>query len=88
MYLQAKYPVRYEESMNTVLAQELLRFNRLVTVIRSSLQEMQKAMRGLVLMSAELEHVFLSMMVGKVGRTGVCVLGPEKDPGVYALGPV
>ena len=47
-----KYPVKYEESMNTVLCQELVRFNGLVTVVHSSLTELRKAMKGLVVMSA------------------------------------
>ena len=52
--------------MNTVLRQELTRFNRLTSVVRSTLQNVQKAMKGLVVMSSELEDVFDSMIVGKV----------------------
>ncbi len=34
-----KFPVKYEESMNTVLTQELTRFNKLINVVRSSLND-------------------------------------------------
>uniref|UniRef100_A0A8C7GW60 Dynein axonemal heavy chain 3 n=1 Tax=Oncorhynchus kisutch TaxID=8019 RepID=A0A8C7GW60_ONCKI len=61
-----KYPVMYEESMNTVLRQELIRFNRLTQVVRISLINIGKALKGQVVMSSELENVFNSMVVGKV----------------------
>lgn len=43
-----KYPVDYAESMNTVLCQELVRFNGLIEVIHSSLSSLQKALKGQV----------------------------------------
>ncbi|XP_055994863.1 dynein axonemal heavy chain 3 [Sorex fumeus] len=60
------YPVVYEESMNTVLRQELIRFNRLTEVVRRSLIDLGRAIKGQVLMSSELEDVFNSMIMGKV----------------------
>ena len=42
---QHKYPVMYMESMNTVLCQELVRYNRLLAVIRSTLAELDKAIQ-------------------------------------------
>lgn len=54
--------------MNTVLNQELIRFNRLTRVIRHSLQDIRKAIKGVIVMSSELEDVFDSMMVGKVRK--------------------
>ena len=64
--VQRKFPVLYEESMNTVLAQEMLRYNRLLSIIRSSLQQLQRAIAGLSVMSAELEKVFNAFAIGQV----------------------
>ncbi|XP_023257599.1 dynein heavy chain 12, axonemal [Seriola lalandi dorsalis] len=61
-----KFPVRYEESMNTVLVQEMERYNMLCSAIRVSLQNLLKAIKGFVVMDAELEAVAGSLMVGKV----------------------
>jgi len=40
-----KYPVIYTESMNTVLRQELIRYNRLISVVHSSLRNLARAIQ-------------------------------------------
>jgi len=50
-----KHPIKYEDSMNTVLQQELLRYNKLITVVRTSLVNVGKAIKGEVPLSLELE---------------------------------
>jgi len=61
-----KYPTLYEESMNTVLAQEMIRYNNLTSVMRPSLINVRKALKGLVVMSAELDEVCTAFFDGKV----------------------
>ena len=75
-----KFPTEYTESMNTVLTQELIRFNRLTTEVTVSLREVQKAVKGLVVMSAELERMGNSMVIGKVPAMWAAVAYPSLKP--------
>mmetsp|Transcript_23676 Transcript_23676/g.50569 ORF Transcript_23676/g.50569 Transcript_23676/m.50569 type:complete len:599 (+) Transcript_23676:3-1799(+) len=61
-----KYPTDYNESMNTVLPQELLRFNKLFKVVADSCRELQKAVKGLAVMTPDLEEVGNAFLDNKV----------------------
>jgi len=61
---QALYPVMYLQSMNTVLHHELIRFNRLTVIVRASLANLKKAIKGLVDMDADLESLANALMTG------------------------
>lgn len=52
-----KYPINYFESMNTVLLQELMRYNSLINHIESSIIEFKAALDGKKVMTIELERV-------------------------------
>ena len=49
------YPLMYTESMNTVLVQEAMRYNKLIKEYNQSLADLRKALKGLVVMSGDLE---------------------------------
>lgn len=66
--------------MNTVLRQELIKFNHLVDTIKTTLADVQKAIKGLTLMSLELEEIFSSMSIGKVPLTWNKVSYPSLKP--------
>ncbi|XP_072757047.1 dynein axonemal heavy chain 12-like [Anoplolepis gracilipes] len=52
---QNRYPITYIESMNTVLVQELERYNDLLAEIRNSLTTLEKAIEGFIVMTPLLE---------------------------------
>ena len=54
------------ESLSTVLLQEIERFNRLLSVMRVSLEDLQRAIKGEIVMSGELDAMYTSMINGQV----------------------
>jgi len=52
--------------MNTVLTQELTRYNTLINTIRNSMTGMKKAIKGEVLLSPEMEVALNQIVDGKV----------------------
>lgn len=56
-----KYPTSYEESMNTVLFQECVRYNGLLAVMKVNLIAVQKALIGEIVMSEDLEKMAQSI---------------------------
>ncbi|PBJ72155.1 dynein heavy chain [Trypanosoma cruzi cruzi] len=75
-----KYPTRYEESMNTVLVQEAVRYNRLLRFVQKSLAEFSKAVRGEVVMSAELEAIGSSFFINAVPASWAALAYPSLKP--------
>uniref|UniRef100_A0A8C2GK78 Uncharacterized protein n=1 Tax=Cyprinus carpio TaxID=7962 RepID=A0A8C2GK78_CYPCA len=57
--VMSKYPVMYEESVNTVLVREVIRYNKLLSVISRSLSDLVKALKDLGVMSSELELIII-----------------------------
>lgn len=52
--------------MNTVLTQELQRFNHLIKIVRSSLKDIKLALLGKIVMNTSLEAASKSLFNGKV----------------------
>lgn len=61
-----KYPTNYNESMNTVLAQEVIRYNKLLVVMARMLKNVQRALLGEVVMSEDLDHLATSLFNNQV----------------------
>jgi len=57
---------RMLNALSTVLAQEVVRYNKLLNKVRGSLTTLLKAVKGLVVMNSELELVFKSLMNNEV----------------------
>ena len=75
-----KYPISYDEPLNTVLVQEMGRYVRLLEVIRNSLQALQKAVSGHATMTKELESAAKSMLSNRVPRAWKKAAYPSLKP--------
>ncbi|KAJ3275318.1 Dynein heavy chain 1, axonemal [Terramyces sp. JEL0728] len=75
-----KFPIEYKESMSTVLVQEVIRYNKLLTVIHGTIVEMIKALKGLVVLSEPLEMMSNSMFINQVPQAWSSKAYPSLKP--------
>merc|ERR1711871_80968 len=64
--VRRKYPVDYHESMNTVLVQEITRYNGMLRVMNISLKDLALAVKGLIVMTGPLEAIATAMFDNRV----------------------
>uniref|UniRef100_A0A670K2Q2 Dynein axonemal heavy chain 6 n=1 Tax=Podarcis muralis TaxID=64176 RepID=A0A670K2Q2_PODMU len=68
------------DSLTTVLGQEVDRFNRLLILLRTSLQTLNKAIAGFVVMSEEMERVYHSFLNNQVPSLWANAAYPSLKP--------
>uniref|UniRef100_A0A6T8DZ44 Dynein heavy chain C-terminal domain-containing protein n=1 Tax=Prymnesium polylepis TaxID=72548 RepID=A0A6T8DZ44_9EUKA len=78
--VQDKYPTVYEESMNTVLQQECVRYNKVIVKVQNSLKDIRKALVGEVVMTSELEQMGNQLFVNQVPELWAKVAYPSMKP--------
>ncbi|CUG87383.1 dynein heavy chain, putative [Bodo saltans] len=77
---QKKYPTRYDESMNTVLVQEAVRYNKLLKFMSVSVKEFIRAIKGEVGMSGDLEAMGAVLFTNGVPATWASLAYPSLMP--------
>lgn len=60
------HPIKHDESLNSVLHQELMRYNNLLAVIKSSMKSLIDAINGDSVMTSDLEMILLKIYDNKI----------------------
>ena len=68
------------DSLATVLGQEMVKFNRLLDVIRRSLRDLKMAIQGLMVMSSDLDKAYAAVLFNAVPSMWAAVAYPSLKP--------
>ncbi|KAG9395747.1 Dynein heavy chain and region D6 of dynein motor [Carpediemonas membranifera] len=67
-------------SLSTVLSQEIIRFNKVLTVVRATSEELVKAIQGLIVMSEDLDAMSQAVFANQVPKLWSAVAYPSLKP--------
>jgi len=79
-YAGRTYPVDYNQCLNTVLNMEIGKFNRLISKVSGTMSDLQKAVKGFVVFSPELEQCSVALLNNKVPAAWMGVSYPCLKP--------
>ena len=75
-----KHPIRQDESLNSVLHQELMRYNNLISTVKISMKKLIDAINGDAVMTSDLEQITLKMFDNKLPENISSVSYPSLKP--------
>eukprot|EP00622_Pseudochattonella_farcimen_P004940 FR740460.1.p1 GENE.FR740460.1~~FR740460.1.p1 ORF type:complete len:230 (+),score=45.50 FR740460.1:31-690(+) len=78
--VRLRYPTDYDECLNTTLTQEVDKYNRLIDVMHRTLFTIQRALKGLVVLSTELDMMGNQMFDQSVPDLWANVSSPSLKP--------
>lgn len=67
-------------SLSTVLSQEIVKFNRLISKVKTTLSDIKKAIQGLIVMSNDLDAMYVSFLANQVPEIWHNVAYPSLKP--------
>ena len=78
--VREKHPTRHDESLNSVLHQELMRYNNLITVVFATMKTLIDAVNGDAVMTADLEVILTNIFDNKTPQIFEKVSYPSLKP--------
>ena len=78
--VEKHYPFKYEESMNSVLLQELARYNTLIETIRSTLHTLLKTLAGKQVSNTETDELLVSIKNNNIPERWLKRSYPSRKP--------
>ena len=78
--VKKKYPLKYDDCMNSVLIQEIMRYNLLLSLIFKNLDECVKAFMGHMPLTDEIEEMASQLIKGQIPSSWIKASYPSKKP--------
>ena len=78
--IKKKYPLVYEDCMNSILVQEAMRYNSLLSLLFKSLDDTVKAYQGLLPLTDEIEEMANNLNNNKTPSIWIKISYPSRKP--------
>ncbi len=78
--IKKKFPLKYEDCMNSILIQEIMRYNNLLSLVFQSLDDSVKSFMGHLPLTDEIEAMSNEMIQGKTPENWIRASYPSRKP--------